>query len=252
MADPLLQHLEALCQEGDAIDLAEYRGPERAVGWSKKVAAFFRASGGISEAADFEKISGSNLREEHGARVGHLQGLLAKERSEQEALRNSVPALNAARPANAIGSKKVFVVHGHDEEAKALAARFLEKLKLEPVVLHEQASSGRTIIEKFEVYTGDVGFAVILLTPDDVGSSAKDTSACKPRARQNVIMELGYFMGKLGRARVCALHKGGVELPSDYQGVIYIEMDPAGAWKQKLAQELVEAKLPIELAGLLG
>lgn len=146
----------------------------------------------------------------------------------------------------------MFVVHGHDEEAKALAARFLEKLKLEPVVLHEQASSGRTIIEKFEVYTGDVGFAVILLTPDDVGSSAKDTSACKPRARQNVIMELGYFMGKLGRARVCALHKGGVELPSDYQGVIYIEMDPAGAWKQKLAQELVEAKLPIELAGLLG
>ena len=65
-------------------------------------------------------------------------------------------------------------------------------------------------------------------------------------------MELGYFMGRLGRIRVCALHKGGVELPSDYQGILYIEMDSAGAWKSKLAQEFVQAKLPIELSGLLG
>lgn len=92
----------------------------------EKGRAFFRASGGISEAADFEKISGGNVRKEHGARVGHLQGLLAKESSEQEALGNAVSSLLPTRSANAIGSKKVFVVHGHDEEAKALTARFLE------------------------------------------------------------------------------------------------------------------------------
>jgi predicted nucleotide-binding protein len=92
----------------------------------------------------------------------------------------------------------------------------------------------------------------VLLTPDDIGSAANKPSDLKARARQNVIMELGYFMGRLGRFRVCALHKGSVELPSDYQGVLYIELDPAGAWKAKLAQEFVQAKLPIELSGLLN
>ena len=72
------------------------------------------------------------------------------------------------------------------------------------------------------------------------------------RARQNVILELGYFLGKLGRNGVCALHKAGVELPSDYQGVVYVEMDQAGGWKARVAQELVGAKVPIDLNGLLS
>ena len=91
-----------------------------------------------------------------------------------------------------------------------------------------------------------------MLTPDDVGAVATDASNLKPRARQNVIMELGYFMGRLSRLRVCALYKGGVELPSDYQGVLYTEMDSAGVWKSKLAQEFVQAKLTINLEALLG
>jgi predicted nucleotide-binding protein len=146
----------------------------------------------------------------------------------------------------------VFIVHGHDNEAKEITARFLERLGLQPIVLHEQPNSGRTVIEKFETYSGDIAFAVVLLTPDDVGDVATAETSLKARARQNVIMELGFFMGRLGRIRVCALHKGGVELPSDYQGVLYVEMDPAGAWKAKLAQEFVQAKLPIDLTALLG
>lgn len=119
------------------------------------------------------------------------------------------------------------------------------------MILHEQPNQGRTIIEKFEVSSSDVAFAVVLLTPDDVGGIKEDPPNLQLRARQNVILELGYFLGRLGRTRVCALHRGGVELPSDYQGVLYIEFDSAGAWRAKLAQEFVEAKLTINLQGLI-
>ena len=105
-----------------------------------------------------------------------------------------------------LNSRKVFIVHGHDNEAKERVARFLEKLGLEPIILHEKASSGRTIIEKFETYSGDIAFAVVLLTPDDVGCAALSRENQKPRARQNVILELGYFLGRLGRVRICALY----------------------------------------------
>ena len=113
-------------------------------------------------------------------------------------------------------------------------------------------SSGRTIIEKFETYSNEISFAIVLLTPDDIGGINVKDQKQLPRARQNVIMELGYFMGRLGRKKVCALHKGGIELPSDYQGVVYIPMDSAGAWKAKVAQELIQAKLSIDVSGLVG
>lgn len=146
---------------------------------------------------------------------------------------------------------KVFIVHGHDNEAKEGIARFIHKLGLTPIILHEQASSNQTVIEKFEKYADEVSFAVVILTPDDVGAVAKDRDNLRPRARQNVIMELGYFMGKLKRSNVCALYKGNVELPSDYHGIIYIELDAFNAWKTKLAQEFVTAKLDIDLNGLI-
>lgn len=135
-------------------------------------------------------------------------------------------------------SKKVFVVHGRDEAAKEKVARYLAFIGFDPIILHEQANEGQTIIEKFERH-GDVGFAVVLLTPDDVGG-AKDGELA-PRARQNVVLELGYFMGRLTRARVCALKSGDLELPTDFAGVVYEEMDTAGAWKQALARELQSA-----------
>lgn len=133
--------------------------------------------------------------------------------------------------------RDVFVIHGRDGETKENIARFLGVLNLNPIILHEQANEGRTLIEKFERHA-QVGFAVALLTPDDVGSLAEDTEGLKPRARQNVVLELGYFMGRLGRDRVCALVKGGVEVPSDIAGVVYIPLDIAGAWKMALVREL--------------
>jgi predicted nucleotide-binding protein len=142
--------------------------------------------------------------------------------------------------------RRVFVVHGHDEEAKQSAARCLEKLELEAIILHEKPSQGRTIIEKFEDYA-DVGFAVVLLTPDDVGAARDDIGDLKPRARQNVIFELGFFIGKLGRKRVCALHKGDVEIPSDFAGVLWVPMDPGGAWRFTLGREMKAIGLGVDL-----
>lgn len=223
--------------------------------WATMVTAFLQAAGMPDEGDKFASLNAEVIWDAHALRIGHLQGLLAK--AEVEAL--AAPAVAMSSAASAVfglspapDSRKVFVVHGHDNEAKQGTVRFLQKIGLQPVILHEQASSGRTVIEKFETYSSDIAFAVVLLTPDDVGAVATATTNFNPRARQNVIMELGYFMGRLGRVRVCALHKGGVELPSDYQGVLYIEMDSSGAWKSKLAQELVQAKLPIDLNGLLG
>jgi hypothetical protein len=139
----------------------------------------------------------------------------------------------------------VFVVHGHDE-VRERVARLRERLGLKPIILHEQPDQGRTIIEKFESHAA-VGFAVVLLTPDDVGSAAFEPQALMPRARQNVIFELGFFVAALGRRRVCALYKGGVELPTDYTGVVYTPMDPADGWQLKLARELKHAGLDVDL-----
>ncbi|MFM0649845.1 nucleotide-binding protein [Paraburkholderia bryophila] len=135
-------------------------------------------------------------------------------------------------------SQRVFVVHGHDEGARETVARFLEKIGFEPIILHEQASQNRTVIEKIEAYH-DVGFAVVLLTPDDEGSVKGGKP--EPRARQNVLLELGYFMGRLGRGNVCALKRGEVEIPSDFAGVVWVAMDAGNGWKQTLGQELQAA-----------
>ncbi|MFL6834313.1 MAG: TIR domain-containing protein [Xanthobacteraceae bacterium] len=122
-------------------------------------------------------------------------------------------------PARDLSTRKAFVVHGHDQAALQAVARFLEQLGLEAIILHEQPDEGRTIIEKFEEHANEVGFAVVLLTPDDLTGSA-DMQPQGSRARQNVIFELGYFVGKLGRGRACLLRKGEVEIPSDLHGVI--------------------------------
>lgn len=143
-------------------------------------------------------------------------------------------------------SNNVFIVHGHDEQAKESSARFVEKLGLNAVILHEQPNEGKTIIEKLEKHT-DAAYAVILFTPDDVGSSSASPEDLQPRARQNVLVELGYMAAKLGRDRVCVLRKGNVEMPSDFLGVLYIDIDSAGAWRLELAKELKVAGLKVDL-----
>ena len=141
--------------------------------------------------------------------------------------------------------RKVFVVHGRDNEAKVEVARFLERIDFQPIILHEQPNQGRTLIEKMIAH-GEVGFAVILLTPDDQGNKIGESP--RPRARQNVILELGYFIGRLGRDRVCALKRGEVEIPSDFDGVVYEPFDEFGGWRSKLAKELDAAKYAIDWA----
>ncbi|HEX9684379.1 MAG TPA: nucleotide-binding protein [Burkholderiales bacterium] len=144
-------------------------------------------------------------------------------------------------------TNKVFVVHGHDEAARESVARLLERIGIEAVILHEQATGGRTIVEKLEHYA-DVDFAVILLTPDDVGGvKTSSPDKLQPRARQNVVLELGFFVGKLGRRHVCALYKGSLELPSDYLGVGYVALDEGGGWRLQLAKELRGAGFSVDM-----
>lgn len=143
-------------------------------------------------------------------------------------------------------NKKVFIVHGHDSALKNEVARFIERQGIEAIILHEQINQGSTIIEKIESYS-NVGFAIILYTPCDLGSSIqKADSMPKPRARQNVVFEHGYFTAKLGRKRVIALNKGSIELPNDISGVVYESYDEAGAWKLSLCRELSAAGYTID------
>ena len=141
-------------------------------------------------------------------------------------------------------SNKVFIVHGHDGEARESVARFLERMGFEAIILHEQANRGRTVIEKVEA-NGDVGFAVVLLTPDDEGCSKG--GQLKPRARQNVLLELGYFIARLGRERVCSLKRGELDIPSDFAGVVWETMDNGNGWQLALARELQAVGYDIDL-----
>jgi len=251
MEKTIVDQLEMFCDEG-----TNPYDQETAVGWSTQVKMFLATAIGREAADEFFNLRTSSIMQTHARRLGYLQGVVARARAElsEGCTSHTEPVVSSAvgDPATLPDSRRVFIVHGHDNEAKEGVARFLEKLDLHPIILHEQPSEGQTVIEKFEKYSGDIAFAVVLLTSDDMGADSTAPENLKPRARQNVVLELGYFMGRLGRTRVCALCKGAVELPSDYHGILYIEMDETGAWKTKLAQEFVQANLPIVLSGLLG
>ena len=182
------------------------------------------------------QTSGSTYLDRLGAKRRCIESIIERlELYTEPAPEGSAPSGNVAKLGAAQG-RKVFVVHGHDEAAREAVARFLERIDLSPVILHEQANQGRTIIEKFELHS-DVGFAVVLLTPDDLGKAVAAPELA-PRARQNVVLELGYFVGRLGRNRVCTLKKGAIDIPSDVLGVVWTEMDGAGAWQMALGREL--------------
>jgi predicted nucleotide-binding protein len=134
---------------------------------------------------------------------------------------------------------KVFVVHGRQEGPREAVGRFLERLGFEAIILHEQANQGRAVIEKIEGYS-DVGFAVVLLIAGREGETPR------PHARQNVMLELGYFIGKLTRICVCTLKVGELEIPSEWRGGIDEPFDSGGAWKQTLACELEAAGYDID------
>jgi predicted nucleotide-binding protein len=163
----------------------------------------------------------------------------------------STPTVKRASP----NTTNVFLVHGHNEAAKHELASFLKDIGLNPIILNDQPNKGKTIIEKLEFYASQASFAVVLLTPDDTGKAKSDQKESS-RARQNVILELGYFIGRLGRDHTCALYKKDVvlpdfELPSDYSGVVYTPMDTHGGWKLSLARELKIAGFKLDLDNLL-
>lgn len=144
----------------------------------------------------------------------------------------------------------VFIVHGHDTALQQMVARTLETLGLNPIILSEQPNQGNTVIEKFEQHSSTSSFAIVLLTPDDEGKSIKDTVLQK-RARQNVILELGYFIGKIGRKRVLPLYIEGVELPSDITGVVYTLVDVTKRWQFELVKELKAAGYAVDANKIL-
>lgn len=158
--------------------------------------------------------------------------------------KNAPPLIKGAVARN---KRKVFIVHGRDNEAKQEVSRFIEKLGLEAIILHEQANSGMTIIEKIERYSNDADFALVLYTACDQGHGVHESNfPLKKRARQNVVFEHGYLMAKLGRENVCSLVKGDIETPNDISGVVYVSLDPYGAWKYEVAKELKSCGYVIE------
>lgn len=145
---------------------------------------------------------------------------------------------------------QVFIVHGHDEHARNDVKAYVESRGLEPIILHLQASGGRTIIEKIDHYS-NVGFGVVLYTECDIGAR-RNTLEYNWRARQNVVFEHGYLIAKLSRSRVVALVKGDVETPNDISGVVYITMDAAGNWRDELDTELRNAGYQKKQKNLAG
>ena len=140
-----------------------------------------------------------------------------------------------------VSLRQVFLVHGHDQGLKEEVARFLQKAHLDVVILHERPNKGRALINKFRDEARASRFAVVLISPDDAGGPASGQQ--NPRARQNVVFELGFFIGALGPENVAAIVKGSVEIPTDYEGVAFI---PYERWKIDLAKELDEAGLKFD------
>ena len=188
------------------------------------------------------------LKDKIGNKVEFLERLLDK----VELLKSDVETIAPAQPlsTNSAGDNtNIFIVHGHNVAVQQSVARTIERLGLNPIILHEQPNAGKTIIEKFES-NSKVGFAIILLTDDDEGKS-KTQIELNNRARQNVVLELGYFIGKLGRDRVLPLHTEGVELPSDIHGLLYVPIDKAETWKFALVRELKAAGYSVDANSIL-
>lgn len=192
---------------------------------------------------ELAEFIGQHLKSSGAVLEGIIQGF-------KEEIAAQESRISSETPRSVTMSNGIFVVHGHDEGAREAVARFIGQIGLEPIILHERPNKGRTLITKFREESADIGFAVVLMTPDDHGAKA-DESDAQPRARQNVVFELGFFIGKLGPERVAALVKGNIERPSDFEGVVYIDLDDACGWKLKLTRELEAAGFKIDPAKLM-
>lgn len=203
---------------------------------------------GFAKRAQTPNSKLTNFKESVDVKVSNLKKLLAKADLLKCSVESKAKSTKKEMESQTL-SNNIFIVHGHDERTKLDMARTIEKLGLNPIILSEQPNQGQTIIEKFELHS-DVGFAVVLLTADDLGKVKTDSEE-KYRARQNVIIEMGYFLGKLGRSKVFPLYEEGVELPSDLHGVLYIPLDSSGSWKFRLAKELNAAGYNVQANNIL-
>lgn len=187
------------------------------------------------------------LREKISSKIDSLEKLVDK--IDLLKSNNPEPSISKSDNTTPLTNENIFIVHGHNVAVQQSVARVIEKLGLNPIILHEQANNGRTIIEKFERHS-EVSFAIILMTDDDEGK-AKSEIDLKNRARQNVILELGYFIGKLGRERVLPLYSEGVELPSDIHGLLYTPIDKSENWKFAIVKELKAVGFNVDANKLL-
>lgn len=203
--------------------------------------------GGVFGGSDTPQERYQNLRKKIENKIEMLEKMVEKTDLLKSEINERIPEKNEKFETTNL--ENVFIVHGHNMAVQQSIARVIEKLGLNPIILHEQPNTGNTIIEKFEKHS-DVGFAIILMTSDDKGKS-KSEIELKNRARQNVILELGYFIGKLGRERVLPLHSEGVELPSDIHGLLYIPIDKAGNWKFAIVKELKAVGYKVDANKLL-
>lgn len=187
-------------------------------------------------------------RDGYGFSEGYLLPLAelttTKSAPERAVKTPSPPMERTDRPVASTSKPKIFIVHGRDDATKNDVARFVGQLDLDVVILHEQTSRGRTLTTKFVEVASEASFAVVLITPDDVGGLSQE--ALNPRARQNVIFELGYFIGLLGPDKVCALVSGNVERPSDFEAVVYVAYGPSTGWRTELARELRGADIKFD------
>lgn len=213
----------------------------------------------IDHGVQFILPEGTKVNLFHSSGKVLVQGKDSDEKRNAEHLLNTTPKTvpvsvsGPQQPLALTQPEKIFIVYGHDTEAREQLELLLRRLKFEPVILANMVAEGQTIIEMLEKHSLGVKYACVLLTPDDEGHKLDSPKDKRPRGRQNVVLELGMFLATLGRKRVAILHKGDVELPSDIHGLVYIPFKKhVGEVKPRLAAELQEAGFQINIKDMLA
>jgi len=236
---------------------SQYSTTIRAFPWKETASGIYSAYNYQSERErDHQNAFCRQMGQAKGIILSAIDALTEKlEESEIDAAQE-----NKGTSFGAFDPKKVFIVHGHNEEMKQSVARIITKLGLTPIILHEQPNGGKTIIEKFERNAENINFAIILLSADDLASSVRDLEGIKDeevrqhlekRARQNVVFEMGYFAGRLGRSNVFFLLQEGVAKPGDLDGIVYTSYDATQAWRFELVKELKNTGYNVSADNLL-
>lgn len=260
--DPNVDQQRKLALLDEQIEMAQGGNPEKFSEWRNKTEVVIRTvmGDGSKIHKKFEAVSysptvwysGIDSSGYRPAGVKSVVSILEAAKLEVTLAAEVEVAIDLPDVGRTEPGSRVFIVHGHDEANKYQLLGFLNALTgVEPVILHKQANNGRVLIEKFEQSAAGTGYAVVLLTADDLGRAKHDVEE-KPRGRQNVVFEMGFFFGAFGRSRVAVLFEEGVEIPGDAVGLVYIPLDKAGGWKSKLATEIESAGIDVSWKALSG